>query len=78
MATTKPIDLTSNPIAKIMTDRYGAGPVRSDPTVVEWAALHYAKTAGVEAAKKALRKLNRGRERLGAMPCYVPYGSPLF
>jgi hypothetical protein len=71
-------DLSANPIARIMADVYGAGPVRSDSTVVEWAALRYAETAGIPAAKSELRKLNRGRERMGAMPCYVPYGSPLF
>lgn len=70
--------LTSNPIAKIMAEVYDAGPIRSDSSVVEWAALRYAEIAGVEAAKTALAELNRERERMGSMPCYVPYGSPLY
>ncbi len=74
----KHTDLTANPIAKIMADVYGAGPIRSDVTVVEWAALRYAESVGFPAAKAELRKLNHERERMGAMPCFVPYGNPLF
>lgn len=73
-----PTNLSKNSIAKTLTDVYGVTALAADPVHIEWAAERVLKTESKESTAKALRQVNRARERMGKMPMYPRYGTVLF
>ena len=71
-------NLSKNSIAKTLVDVYGVTALAADPVTVEWAAERVLKTESAESTAKALRQVNRARERMGKMPMYPRYGTALF
>jgi hypothetical protein len=69
---------TMKTITKITNERYGAGILIFDPTVILWAADKAADEIGVEAAKKELKKVNGMRHKHGKPDATFPYGHRMF
>ena len=70
--------LAKNPIAQTLINVYGVTAMAADPLHIEWAAERVLASDGREVTGKALRQVNRARERMGKMPMYPTFHSPLF
>lgn len=49
---------------------YGVNALSADPIVLEWTFGRLIESVGIDAARSALRAVNRKRERLGRIPAY--------
>lgn len=71
-------NLSKNSIAKTLVDVYGVSALAADPVIIEWAVERVLKTESKESTAKALRQVNRARERMGKIPTFPRYGTALF
>jgi len=62
----------------VIASRYGVSALECDANTIEWAAAHFAQTAGVPAAAKAWRRLNARRHKLGRYTRIPAWGTPFF
>lgn len=58
--------------------RYGVSIYDATPISIIWAAEKFAREEDLELVKKAIRSINRKRERMGKMPAYPDFGTLLF
>ena len=65
-------------VTETMFSEYGAGLGHADPIVVLWATEKVAEKHGNAEAKKAMRQVNRKREKMGLATRIFEYGHPLF
>jgi hypothetical protein len=70
--------LAQRSLESLHSNLYGVSIYEASPISVIWAAERMAKNDDVTSVIKALRAVNRKREKMGKMPAYPPFGSAIF
>lgn len=70
--------MASATLSAILAERYGVTVLTAPAYAILWAAERLMDEVGLKAARAALDTANRIRSRVGKLPVYPEYGTPLF